>query len=66
MGANIDNLETHDTRSLITGIGFSIEPGVYLPERFGIRSEITDGPLITTPVQREIICVGGGGKHEKK
>ncbi|MDM8518617.1 Xaa-Pro peptidase family protein [Anaerolineales bacterium HSG6] len=62
MGANIDNLETHDTRRLAPGIGFSIEPGIYLPE-FGIRSEINvymteNGPQVTTPIQREIICLG--------
>lgn len=60
-GANIDNLETHDTRQLLPGIGFSIEPGIYLPE-FGVRLEIDvymseSGPLVTTPVQREIICL---------
>lgn len=38
-GANIDNLESHDTRRLIARTCFSIEPGVYLPE-FGIRSEV--------------------------
>ena len=61
MGVNIDNLETHDTRKLIPGIGFSIEPGIYLPD-FGVRLEIDvymdqNGPLITTPVQQEIICL---------
>lgn len=39
-GANIDNLETRDGRSLIPRTLFSIEPGIYLPDRFGIRSEI--------------------------
>src|SRR6185436_12063338 len=29
-GANMDNLETHDTRQLLSMTGFSIEPGVYL------------------------------------
>lgn len=38
-GANMDNLESHDTRRLIAGTCFSIEPGVYL-ENFGIRSEV--------------------------
>jgi Xaa-Pro dipeptidase len=38
-GANMDNLETHDERTIIAGTCFSIEPGVYLPE-FGIRSEV--------------------------
>jgi Xaa-Pro aminopeptidase len=63
LGANLDNFETHDTRTLIPGTGFSIEPGIYLPE-FGVRSEIdvyidpTDGPISTTPIQREVILVG--------
>ena len=53
-GPNIDNLETRDTRRLITGIGFSIEPGLYLPNDIGIRSEIdvlmtAQGPEVTTP-----------------
>jgi len=38
-GCNIDNLETVDDRQLIPRTGFSIEPGIYLPE-FGVRSEI--------------------------
>jgi Xaa-Pro aminopeptidase len=38
-GVNMDNLETHDTRRLIPGIGFTIEPGIYRPD-FGIRLEI--------------------------
>jgi Xaa-Pro dipeptidase len=39
-GANIDNLETHDTRRLLPMTCFSIEPGIYLPGDFGVRSEI--------------------------
>lgn len=39
-GANMDNLETHDTRVLMPMTGFSIEPGIYLPGDFGVRSEI--------------------------
>lgn len=39
-GANIDNLETRDQRALIPRTCFSIEPGVYLEGRFGVRSEI--------------------------
>ena len=38
-GANIDNFETRDDRSIIPRTCFSIEPGIYLPE-FGVRSEI--------------------------
>ena len=39
-GANIDNLETQDGRRLIPRTCFSIEPGIYLPREFGIRSEL--------------------------
>jgi len=38
-GANMDNLESHDERRILSGSCFSIEPGIYLPE-FGIRSEV--------------------------
>ena len=39
-GANIDGLETQDTRRLMPQTCFSIEPGIYLPGEFGIRSEL--------------------------
>jgi Xaa-Pro dipeptidase len=39
-GANMDNLETHDTRRLLPMTGFSIEPGIYLTGDFGVRLEI--------------------------
>ena len=39
-GANIDNLETKDERVLIPRTCFSIEPGIYLEGKFGVRSEI--------------------------
>ncbi|MEE2775190.1 MAG: M24 family metallopeptidase [Acidobacteriota bacterium] len=39
-GANMDDLETHDERRLRAMTGFSIEPGIYLPGEFGVRSEI--------------------------
>jgi len=60
-GAHLDNLETRDQRKLIPHTGFSIEPGIYLPE-FGVRSEIdvyigVEGPVITSPHQTEIIPV---------
>jgi Xaa-Pro aminopeptidase len=61
-GVNIDNLETRDTRRIIPHIGFTIEPGVYLPE-FGIRLEIDvfvheDRAEITTlPLQYEFVRV---------
>lgn len=39
-GANMDNLETHDSRRLLAMTGFSIEPGIYFPEEFGVRTEV--------------------------
>jgi Xaa-Pro dipeptidase len=63
-GANLDNYETRDTRPILRSTSFSIEPGIYLPGRFGIRSEldvlITDeGEVIATsdPVQQEIVAI---------
>lgn len=38
-GANLDDLETHDTRQLVRRSCFSVEPGVYLPD-FGVRLEV--------------------------
>lgn len=51
-GPHLDNFETADDRALIPGVGFSVEPGVYLPGRFGVRSEINvfldeTGPEVT-------------------
>jgi Xaa-Pro dipeptidase len=60
-GANMDNLETHDTRALLPMTGFSIEPGVYIAGDFGVRSEINvaltpEGPEITgAEPQRELL-----------
>jgi Xaa-Pro dipeptidase len=39
-GPHIDDFETHDIRELLSGVAFSIEPGVYIPGRLGVRSEI--------------------------
>lgn len=60
--AHLDDLETRDTRKLVEGLGFTIEPGVYLPE-FGVRSEVDvyfdqNGPRLTTAAQREIVPIG--------
>ncbi len=51
-GPHLDDYETHDDRVLVPGIGFSVEPGVYLPGAFGIRSEVNvymteAGPEVT-------------------
>ena len=62
-GANLDNLETQDSRLLIPGTCFSIEPGIYLTD-FGVRTEIDvflTGPgrdgveLTTAPVQNQVL-----------
>jgi Xaa-Pro aminopeptidase len=62
-GPHMDNFETADTRPLVAGIGFSVEPGVYLPGRFGMRSEINvylgeTGPEVTPRApQDELLLV---------
>lgn len=50
-GANMDNLETHDTRLLLPMTGFSIEPGIYIAGDFGVRLEIN---VALTPEAAEI------------
>jgi Xaa-Pro dipeptidase len=39
-GAHLDNLETHDERLILPNTCFSVEPGLYFPGDFGIRSEV--------------------------
>jgi Xaa-Pro dipeptidase len=39
-GANLDNLESRDDRRLLPRTLVTIEPGIYLPGEFGVRSEI--------------------------
>jgi Xaa-Pro aminopeptidase len=62
-GANIDNLETRDGRVLIPRTCFSIEPGIYLEGRFGVRSEIDvyvrEGEARVTggEAQREVVAI---------
>lgn len=62
IGMNLDNLETHDTREMLPGLGFTIEPGIYLPE-FGVRLEINvyvdpnTGPTVTSVLQDEIVLI---------
>lgn len=60
-GPHLDSFETDDDRELVPGIGFSVEPGVYLTGRFGVRSEINvalldAGPEVTPKIpQRDLI-----------
>jgi Xaa-Pro aminopeptidase len=62
-GAHIDNLETRDSRRIIPRTCFSIEPGIYLPGNFGVRSEIDlyvgDGDIEVTgqPIQTELVAI---------
>lgn len=62
-GPHIDNFETREERLLIPGVGFSIEPGIYIGGEVGMRSEVNafvaeDGVRITpTDYQRELIVV---------
>ena len=62
-GANIDNFETRDSRRITPRTFFSIEPGIYLEGRFGVRSEINvyvsdrDIEVTGQPVQTEIIAI---------
>jgi Xaa-Pro aminopeptidase len=62
-GVNIDNFETRDSRRLIPGIAFSIEPGIYLEGKFGVRSEIDvyvaekDIEVTGQPIQTEIVPI---------
>lgn len=68
LGMNLDNLETRDTRLMLPGIGFTIEPGVYLagesPRGFGVRNEINvyvdsaKGPVVTSGKQDEPVWMG--------
>ena len=50
-GANLDNLETHDVRLILPNTCFSVEPGIYFPGEFGIRSEIN---MVTRPGRAEV------------
>ena len=62
-GPHLDDYETHDDRRLVPGVGFSVEPGVYLAGEFGVRSEVNvywgeSGPEVTprTPQTRLIVA----------
>ncbi len=62
-GANMDNFEMHDDRRIIPRTGFSIEPGIYLPE-FGVRSEVNiyvedHDARVTGEIQQAIIPILG-------
>ncbi|MCB1124876.1 MAG: aminopeptidase P family protein [Verrucomicrobiae bacterium] len=59
VGANMDNMETHDDRPVIPWTCFSIEPALYLPD-FGVRTEINlfvepRGARVTGEMQTEFV-----------
>ncbi|QDU60545.1 Aminopeptidase [Planctomycetes bacterium Pan216] len=59
-GANIDNYETHDDRLLRPRCLFTIEPGIYIPEQFGLRTEIN----VYLPDEGDPIVTGSGAQPE--
>ncbi len=62
-GPPIDDTETYDGRALIPGVGFSVEPGIYLPGEAGVRSEVNvvvgEHDIVITPdgYQTELLAV---------
>jgi Xaa-Pro dipeptidase len=61
-GANLDNLETHDERLILPNTCFSVEPGIYFPGKFGVRSEIdmiarAGKAEVTGRVQTELVRI---------
>ncbi len=72
-GANMDNLETHDERRILPSTSFSIEPGVYLRDKFGVRSEIDvvispTGEVIVPglPMQEHVVAILAGAPAKPK
>jgi len=64
-GPDLDDFEVREERVLLPGVGFSVEPGVYLPGAFGMRSEVNvhwrgDGLEVTPAgIQRELLLSSG-------
>jgi Xaa-Pro aminopeptidase len=60
-GPHCDDYETRDDRLLMPGVGFSIEPGIYLTGELGVRSEVNmywgpKGAVVTPGVrQRDLV-----------
>ena len=55
-GPHMDGFETREERHLLPGVLFSVEPGVYLSGRFGMRTEVNvavtlSGEVVVTPEQ---------------
>jgi len=62
-GPNLDSIESRDERLLLAGTACSVEPGVYIPDAFGLRSEVNlyvgDRDILITPLdyQRDLIIL---------
>ena len=62
LGLNLDDHESRDTRRVLPGAGFTVEPGIYLPD-FGVRLEVDvyinaeTGPEVTTPLQDAVTLI---------
>ncbi len=60
-GPHLDDYETHDDRAMLPGTGCSVEPGIYLPGDFGVRSEINLywglSGIVVTPGERQMELV---------
>jgi Xaa-Pro aminopeptidase len=71
-GANLDSLETLDDRTLVDRTCFSVEPGIYLPGKFGVRSEldmtIENGRALVSgePRQSEIAAILAAPTSKRK
>jgi Xaa-Pro dipeptidase len=64
-GANMDNLETHDSRQVLPRTCFSVEPGIYLDD-FGVRSEVNvyveeRDARVTGEIQPAVVPILAGG-----
>jgi Xaa-Pro dipeptidase len=59
-GANMDNLETHEERRVLPRTCFSVEPGIYLPGDFGVRSEVN----VFVDGNRQVHVTGGDPQTE--
>jgi Xaa-Pro aminopeptidase len=62
MGTNPVDVEFPDDRPLLPGSGFTVEPGLYWPGRFGVRVEVSailqlDGVHLTTERQSDLTCL---------
>ncbi|MDB2613884.1 M24 family metallopeptidase [Chlamydiales bacterium] len=58
-GANLDSLETNDLRPLLPKTCFTIEPGIYLPNEFGVRLEYDI--LLLSP--KNLLITGGNQQN---